>query len=384
MAPEIGPEMEPLSKLPALAAPARDARSLRILMIATEAPPVRGGIARIVGALKEGLQRQGHQVDILAYPEVDRLIFGEVRLSSLIFKFPRLLREMGNYDIVHVHGITPTVSDVTLLLTRLFHPRLPVVYTHHVDLDLQPAGFLNGLYNTLHHWLSNGSAAITAATHDTLALLGQAEHGLVIPFGIDAAYFQPGSEKDHSFTVLFVGQFRPWKGVRMLMQAMSQLSPARLLLAGHGPEEELYRALAARLQLEVEFHVEPDDEQVRQLYQRAHVVVAPSTSRLEAFGLALIEGMAAGCVPVAANLPGVREVVGPVGRLFPPGDTGSLAGILQNLRARPELLQQMSRQARVYARRFSQDKMISAYEQLFRHLSARSSLPVAVSSREAK
>jgi rhamnosyl/mannosyltransferase len=197
-------------------------------MIATEAPPIRGGIARVIGTLQEGLQRHGHQVDVLAYPEVGRLIVGEIRLSGLAFRLPRLLRTMGSYDIVHVHGITPTVSDVTLLLTSLFHPRLPIVYTHHVDLDLQQAGFLNSVYNALHHCLSKRSAAITAATQETLALLGQNGHGLVIPFGIDPAYFQATTERARPFTVLFVGQFRPWKGVRMLLRAMTRLPQARL------------------------------------------------------------------------------------------------------------------------------------------------------------
>ena len=63
-------DFEQLSKL---------AYPLRILVVATEAPPVRGGIARIVGYLKDGLQAQGHSVDVLAYPEVGRVVLGEVR-----------------------------------------------------------------------------------------------------------------------------------------------------------------------------------------------------------------------------------------------------------------------------------------------------------------
>src|SRR5258708_3782977 len=73
-------------------------RSLHILVVATEAPPVRSGIARTVGYLRDGLQARGHHIDVLAYPEVGRLMFGEVRLSSLIFKLPQLLRYVNEYD----------------------------------------------------------------------------------------------------------------------------------------------------------------------------------------------------------------------------------------------------------------------------------------------
>src|SRR6266700_23466 len=173
---------------PDLYAPGRTAtRLLRVLIVATEAPPVRGGIARIVGYLRDGLQGRGHHVDVLAYPEVGRLVFGEIRLSSLIFELPQLFKRINKYDIVHVHGITPTISDVFLLFVRLCNPRLLVIYTHHVDLDFA-AGFLTGIYNRLHHWLSAHSSAVVAATQNTLGLLNDTRgRGFVIPYGIDQA-----------------------------------------------------------------------------------------------------------------------------------------------------------------------------------------------------
>src|SRR5436305_531694 len=122
------------------------ARSLRILMVATEAPPVLGGIARTVGYLQDGFQERGHHVDVLAYPEVERLVFGEVRLSSLIFKLPQLLRRINEYDVIHIHGATPTISDVALLFLLFVRPRGRhplVIYTHHMDLDFGSGNFLN-------------------------------------------------------------------------------------------------------------------------------------------------------------------------------------------------------------------------------------------------
>ena len=340
------------------------AGSLRILMVATEAPPVRGGIARTVGYLQDGFQERGHHVDVLAYPEVERLVFGQVRLSSLIFKLPQLLRRINEYDVIHIHGATPTISDVALLFARPRGRHPLVIYTHHMDMDFGPGGFLNRVYNHLHHRLSARADAVIASTRDNLRLLSDSCRGVVIPPGVDLEHFSTNGQKDAQFTVLFIGQFRPYKGVRVLLQAMSQVTGARLLLTGQGPEEQAYRSLAAELGLDVEFQIGVDDNQLCQLYQRAHAVVLPSVSRLEAFGMVLVEGMAAGCVPIASDLPGVREVVGRTGFLFPKGDANRLAAILCGLRDDPVLVQQIGDCARVRAAEFGRERTICEYERL--------------------
>lgn len=345
-------------------------RSLRILMVATEAPPVQGGIARIIGYLRDGFQAHGHHVDIFAYPEVRRIAFGEVRLSGFIFKLPRLLRHINEYDIIHIHGATPTISDVALFFTRLCGSYPCVIYTHHMDLDFAPVSFLNRAYNHLHHRLSTQADAVIASTWDTLRLLTGGSRGLVIPFGVDLERFSANGPKDAPFTVLFVGQFRPYKGVQTLLQAMTQVTSARLLLVGQGPEEQTYRSLAVELDLDVEFHIGVDDNQLSRLYQRAHTVVLPSVSRLETFGLVLLEGMAAGCVPIASDLPGVHEVVGQTGILFPVGDANHLARILRGLRDNPALVKQMSEHAVARVAGFSQERTIWEYERLIMELIA--------------
>ncbi len=345
-------------------------RSLRILMVATEAPPVRGGIARTVGYLRDGFQERGHHVDVLAYPDVGRLVFGEVRLSSLVFKLPQLLRRIKKYDIIDIHGATPTISDVALLFARLRGPHPIVIYTHHMELVLKGGGVLNKVYNYLHHRLSARADAVIAETQDNLRLLSGSSRGIVIPPGINLEHFSTNGKKDTRFTVLFIGQFRPYKGIRVLLQAMSQVKDTRLLLAGQGPEEQVYRSLGVELGLDVEFHIGVNDEQLRQLYQRAHAIVLPSVSHAEAFGLALVEGMAAGCVPIASNLPGVREVVGETGFLFPVGDANHLARILRSLRDDPVQVQQISERAHVRAARFDRENTIREYEQLIIELIA--------------
>ena len=365
---EAPSELVPRAVLGPYTSTQKSSHSLRVLIVATEAPPVHGGIAREVGYLRDGLQERGHHVDVLAYPEIGRLVLGEIRLSGLIAKLPRLFRCINAYDVIHVHGTTPTISDAVLLLARL-KARLPgphplVIYTHHMDLDFRPGGILNRAYNYLHHRLSARADAVIASTQDNLRRLGDRGRGLVIPCGIDVEHFYTKGQKDAQFTVLFVGQFRPYKGVHVLLQAMSQVRGAQLLVAGQGQEEQAYRALAAELGLDVEFHIGVDDNQLCQLYDRAHTVVLPSVSQAEAFGIVLVEGMAAGCIPIASYLPGVRDVVGRSGFLFPAGEASQLARILCSLRDDRVLVRQMGERARLRAADFRQERIVSDYEHL--------------------
>lgn len=342
--------------------------SLRVLLVATEAPPVLGGIARQIGYIEEVLRDRGHHVDTLAYPDVGRLSIKGMRFSGLGLKLLTRLHAMRRYDVIHIHGVTPTVSDVALLFALTFRRiqgnRPLVVYTHHMDVAYGPGGVLNRIYNALHHRLSARADLAITTTHDAMRHLKPHGPSIVLPSAVDVDVFSTTAPKDERFTILFVGQFRPYKGVRVLMQALSQLHSVRLLVAGSGPEEQSYRELAAQLALDVEFHVRVSDEQLRVLYQRAHVLVLPSLTRAEAFGMVVIEGMVAGCVPVASDLPGVREVVGRSGFLCPPGDAPRLAHVIERLRDDPELVEHLSTQGRARALQFDRYALVGHLERV--------------------
>ena len=144
-----------------------------------------------------------------------------------------------------------------------------------------------------------------------------AERISVIPLGLDAPRTEPRDAKGEEFTVLFVGQLRPYKGVETLVRAAKHIPAGRVVIVGDGPERQRLEQLAAdRGATNVVFRGSVDDDERDRLYGSSDVVVMPSISRFEAFGFALLEGMSAGCVPVASALPGVTDVVGDVGFVF--------------------------------------------------------------------
>ena len=96
----------------------------------------------------------------------------------------------------------------------------------------------------------------------------------------------------------------------LLLQAFAKAfggqEKVRLIIGGDGPERPRLQELAGELGLQeqVSFPGLMGREQVRDLFQQAHVVV--SSSSTETFGVTLIEAMACG-IPVVATLSGGPE-----------------------------------------------------------------------------
>ena len=164
----------------------------------------------------------------------------------------------------------------------------------------------------------------------------------VIPPGIDlSAWATPGSDPLPSGLVppeyyLFVGRIAPNKGLETLVEAIARLPPSErrpLVLMGRdwGRRAALETAAAAHGMPEiVRFlgHV-PDERTYRAVLRGASAFVLPS--EWEAFGLVLLDAMAAHVPIVATSVGAVPEVLleGQAGRLVPYGDAAALAGALR-------------------------------------------------------
>ena len=155
---------------------------------------------------------------------------------------------------------------------------------------------------------------------------------------------------------------RPYKGVGVLLKALEGLEDIEVKIVGSGPLLDDYRGTARSMGLKnVEFTGKVSDEVIDRLFADSHVVVLPSVSRMEAFGIVLLEGMRAGCVPVASRLPGVEEVVDDAGLVFPPGDHMELKNVLSRLRDDPGLRKNLSVRAKKRASSFVWDDTVERY-----------------------
>ena len=96
----------------------------------------------------------------------------------------------------------------------------------------------------------------------------------LVPLGIDLRPFLPIERVSDGRTLLFVGRFRYYKGLRYLVDAMPNVPGATLLLVGSGPMEANLRQQVAALELteRVRFISGVDDHELPGYYQRADVL----------------------------------------------------------------------------------------------------------------
>jgi hypothetical protein len=191
----------------------------------------------------------------------------------------------------------------------------------------------------------------------------------IVPWGVDVPVPAPSARRlapDGPLRVLFVGQMRPYKGVDTLLRSVAGEPRLELTLVGSGAMIEHYRALAASLgATNAHFLGGVSDEELGNQYRSHDVIALPSTTRAEAFGLVLLEGMARGCVPVASDLPGVREVASRAGLVVPPRDHLALRRTLLHLAADADRLADLQGRAREAAAELTWDRTILRYEQVF-------------------
>ena len=121
-----------------------------------------------------------------------------------------------------------------------------------------------------------------------------------------AAALSPKGEK----LLIHLSNFRPVKRpqdcIRILAEVLKS-APAHLLMVGDGPERGPCEHLARDLRVYDHVTFMGKQDHVERLIPLAHVLLLPS--QLESFGLAALEGMACGVVPVTTRVGGIPELV---------------------------------------------------------------------------
>jgi glycosyltransferase involved in cell wall biosynthesis len=139
--------------------------------------------------------------------------------------------------------------------------------------------------------------------------------------------------------VLTVGTLEPRKNLLTLLEAFDRLAlPGRslemdlVIVGGRGwRDRRLVQALGERRSGRVRWLGYVPEEDLVALYGGAALFVYPS--RLEGFGLPVVEAMACGTPVVASDVPALREVAGEAARFVPPADAGALATAITEMLA---------------------------------------------------
>lgn len=173
-------------------------------------------------------------------------------------------------------------------------------------------------------------------------------------------------EENKTFTVLCVGGNFFRKGIYYLLQAWktAKLENAKLIIKGSVPKkfEEMAKIKGVEI---IESHL--SDEEMVNVYKRAHVLVLPSID--DGFGLVVLEAMAAGMPVIVTEHVGAKDIIteGQEGFIVPIRNPEALAEKIRFLYEHSERRREMGRLAEKTAREYTPEKygkrMVRAYEQ---------------------
>jgi glycosyltransferase involved in cell wall biosynthesis/O-antigen/teichoic acid export membrane protein len=177
--------------------------------------------------------------------------------------------------------------------------------------------------------------------------------------------------------VVILANLIAYKGHAVAFEAFARAraalpgAPARLLLAGTGPEEGALRALASAQGIEADVEFLGSVADVPALLARCSFSVLPSLT--EGMPNAVLESLAQGRAVVASAVGGVPEILERGGGiLVPPGDAGSLADAMRALLADPALAARLGAEGRGLVHDwFGIDRMVDESLRLYQGLLAR-------------
>jgi len=374
-----------------------------------------GGVETVVRELAVRLRDQGQDVEVFAsdlfdeahwlrrddfppsvdgipvhrYPVYKRLIPG-LTMPLVVGLMSGL--EDAHPDIIHAHShryghVLESAAEagklgVPWVVTAHYHPaRRAQSGLHHSLLRVQDL-----LFGATAYRRADAIIAITEQERHLLAEFVPPKRIRVIPHGIDLAQWTAPERNGApvaslpalpSRYLLYTGRIAQNKGLPLLLDALARIPVSEripLVIMGRDwgvrPELELQ---ARRLGIESDLvwlgHVE-EPAAYRAVFRRAAAFTFPS--EWEAFGLVLLEAMAAGVPIVATAVGGVPEVLdqGRAGRLVPYGDPDALAAGIRDLLGSPERSAELVAAGRRRVQNYSWNRVIEEHLALYRELAA--------------
>ncbi len=345
------------------------AKKLHILHIYKNYAPTVGGIENHIKMLAEGEAARGHTSTVLVVNDAARTVRERINGVHIIraarvidfasTPFSVAMAWAGLHEhprIVNLHMPYPPGDIVARLVPD--YPAL--VLTYHCDVVRQRR-LLQVYRPVLERSLASAERIIASSAAYVASspfLRAWERKCRIVPYGVDGARFgtvEPAAVERirrgvRGPVILCVGVLRYYKGLHIMLNALRELD-ATLIIVGEGNQHAALQALAARLGIaeRVRFAGRVPDEQLPTYYHAADVFVLPSHLRAEAFGIVLLEAMAAG-LPVVSTEIGTAtsevNVHGTTGFVVPPNDAHALAQALRVLLADESLRRRMGEAAR--------------------------------------
>jgi len=350
----------------------------RVIAIAAAELSSVGGIQTYIQNLAIGLQERGWDVHFIAtnsrgdyFSKLSQTINCH-DLSTLpltrkkVFAAAELLKKIAPDILLMNH------SPLLHYSLPLLSPSIkPVAVLHSHDPRFYRIGTSFG--SRIFRWIAptkklmeNCKRYLPASAHSRVR---------VIPHGINEKVFfmNMGSLNRASGSIIFVGSLGAHKGANILpeifVRVLQRHPETQMTIVGKGPLRSYLETRFEELGLRqfIKFLGVVAAAELAEILRKADVLVLPT--RIEGFGLVIVEAMLCGVIPVVSKLRGITDQIvenGKTGFLIEQNDIERFASAIDALLGNKDLIVQMRTEANDYAlKQFSQKRMLDSYENLF-------------------
>ena len=314
---------------------------MNIAEISAIFPPYLSGTGNVCYHNAIELAKLGHNVTVFTsrFPNIDYIYPDIIKVNRYkpifhIGNAPLIseLLDIKDFDIVHLHYPFYFGGEIIYLNSKLRKQKY--IITYHQDVIFE--GLMNIIpkihYSTLAKMIINNANKICITSFDHAnnsfikGIVNKRRNDIIeIPNGVDVNRFNPKVDGDpirkkylinNEKIILFVGTLDKahyFKGVEYLLKSFRQLRNhyAKLIIVGDGELKKYYELLSQKLGVDsnIIFAGKVTDNDLPKYYSASDLLVLPSISAGEIFGLVLVEAMSTGKPVISTNLPGVRTVV---------------------------------------------------------------------------
>jgi glycosyltransferase involved in cell wall biosynthesis len=371
---------------------------MKIIFVCSEYPPLpHGGIGTFVYTLANGLRRKGHEICVVGLGQ-DQKHWTENGIEVFVLKsssvpyFGNILSRLylrtwlkdravrDRTDIIETPdflGLLPFAVFVCPVVVRL-HLSSTSIYLHRGQKPARGISIYEEMTLRMNSSWIAVSNYIFESTCDVFGIRPTKHRTIYNPVPLEGPPTKKIEGAPAKF-ILFAGQVSKRKGAIVLAEAarilMKSHSNLYLIYAGGAISggdstpitQQILTALGPEFGDRVQFLGHVDRSTVLQYMSLASVYVFPS--RLEAFGLVILEAMSCGTPVVSTNYPPGPEIVtdGVDGLLADPTSPSDMAEKIDQIIKNPDLAHKLTVNAKqTIDARFALDKCVIATEAFYK------------------
>lgn len=281
--------------------------------------------------------------------------------------------EKNNYKIIHFHLTQALYYGYFLKKSNSLD--IKTIYTEHSTNNKRRNIFFFKTIEKRIYASYNHVICISKGVKDRLFEwldIGYSDDYSVIKNGINYLKYKDATPinldlyniDNESFIITMVSRFNEAKDHLTLIRAINEIKSLdiKLLLIGDGDNEKV-RKTVEKLDLESKVYFLGFVENVERFIKASDIIV--QSSLWEGFGLAALEGMAAGKPVISTNVDGLKELYDDETFLFEVGDYNKLSSIIEDIINHPHRYIQKTKEYQEKAKKYSIDQYVYSLDKIY-------------------